>query len=186
MKAVFGVAKAAYAAYSTSLASGGTVASAASAGAAAGQAQALATLGPWGLVSAAVVFVVTEFILGSCSPADLETGMLNNSGYCYETGEYCKEDWFGFCAQRAKTMCCFNSKLARIVHEQGRSQLVSFATVPPQDCRGFTPEEFSRLDWSAMDLSEYLEDITKNVMDLPTVKVHIETKVDEFYEGYTP
>jgi conjugal transfer mating pair stabilization protein TraN len=79
--------------------------------------------------------------------------------------------------QKAKSFCCFNSKLARIIHEQGRPQLQSFQpngawtgvpgdpnfSVKKPNCRGFTPQEFQALDFNKIDLSEYIEDIQRNI-----------------------
>ena len=63
-----------------------------------------------------------------------------------------------------KSFCCFNSKLAKVIHEQGRPQLKSFANSPfgsasNPNCRGFTPEEFQNLDFSKIDLSEWYSEI---------------------------
>ena len=63
--------------------------------------------------------------------------------------------------------CCFNSKLARIVNEQGRAQLKTFndgwGRANRPNCRGFTPEEFASLDFSEIDMSSFYGDIvTKN------------------------
>jgi len=71
--------------------------------------------------------------------------------------------------QKAKVYCCFNSKLARILHEKGRPQLDTFVSSGmwgSKDnpyCRGFTPDEFQALDFGKIDLSEYYGDILKNI-----------------------
>jgi conjugal transfer mating pair stabilization protein TraN len=57
--------------------------------------------------------------------------------------------------------------MARIIQEQGRSQLQSFngwGSVEAPDCRGFTVEEFSHLDFSKIDFSEYIN-ATKTTMN---------------------
>jgi len=60
--------------------------------------------------------------------------------------------------QKKKTYCCFGSPLARIAAEQGRIQLgFDFGTAKSPNCRGFTPEEFQKLDFSKIDFSEWLE-----------------------------
>ena len=52
-------------------------------------------------------------------------------GLCHKVGEYCANvvtvggDQL-FCAEPREVYCCFNSKLARILHEQGRKQLKTF------------------------------------------------------------
>jgi len=87
------------------------------------------------------------------------------SGRAHFVGEYCRMDvWLIGCIQTANMYCVFNSKMARIVHEQGRRQLRKFGggwgTPQSPNCRGFTPEEFQMLDFSKIDLSEIYGDIT--------------------------
>ena len=59
----------------------------------------------------------------------------------------------------------FNSKLGRIVQEQGRLQLKQFApggnwgSAGSPNRAGFTPEEFQMLDFSQIDLSEMFGDL---------------------------
>jgi len=132
-----------------------------------------AFMNPATLIIAAIILIVQYFILdGSCTEEDMETAMMRDSGRCHEVGEYCSEEWSGMgCVQDTKVLCCFNSKLARIIHEQGRPQLNTFvptwATILDDEitanCRGFTPAEFQMLDFSKMDLSEYFTEITAKV-----------------------
>jgi conjugal transfer mating pair stabilization protein TraN len=92
------------------------------------------------------------------------------------------------CVQEAKVFCCFNSKLARIVQEQGRPQLATFN--PPWvyagsgNCRGFTPSEFQMLDFSKMDLSEYLGDIKAKAQ--ATLQNTINDKINQYYQKTQP
>ncbi|MCI1754338.1 MAG: conjugal transfer protein TraN [Sphingobium sp.] len=90
--------------------------------------------------------------------------MLRGSGMCHEVGSYCSSKILGICVQKARGHCCFNTKLGRIIQEQGRPQLKSVQRqsvghAEEAYCRGFTPEEFQALDFSKMDLSEYYSEI---------------------------
>lgn len=100
-----------------------------------------------------------EFWKNQCDPEDQETALLDDSGYCMYVGETCREKWkFVGCVQEQKIYCCFNSKLSRIIHQQGRPQLKTFdgyGSPSARNCRGFTPEEFQSLDFSKIDMSEY-------------------------------
>jgi len=100
-----------------------------------------------------------EIFSNQCDIEDQETAQLAESGYCIDLGSYCAERWaLVGCVQRARGYCCFNSRLARIIQEQGRAQLTSkpgFGSAENPNCEGFTPEEFQALDFSKMDLSEY-------------------------------
>jgi conjugal transfer mating pair stabilization protein TraN len=121
-------------------------------------------------IATAVVGLAMALFMKKCDQQDIMTSTFNDSGYCHEVGEYCIKKWkFVGCVQKAKGFCCFNSKLARIIHEQGRPQLKGFqpngAWGDPKspNCRGFLPEEFQALDFNKIDLSEYIEDIQRNI-----------------------
>ena len=117
-----------------------------------------------------VVNLVMTLFMQRCDQTDIMTSTLNDSKYCHEVGEYCAKKFpvIG-CVQKAKGFCCFNSKLARIIHEQGRPQLAGFGSdggwgqPKNPNCRGFLPEEFQALDFNKIDLSEYMEDIERNM-----------------------
>src|SRR3546814_6900685 len=53
--------------------------------------------------------------------------LLRGSGMCVEVGSYCSSKILGICVQKSRSHCCFNTKLGRIIQEQGRPQLKSFA-----------------------------------------------------------
>ena len=56
--------------------------------------------------------------------------------------------------------CCFPTKLARVIHEEGRKQLkIKWGSAEKPKCRGFTLEELQRIDFSKIDLSEVVDDI---------------------------
>jgi len=122
------------------------------------------------MIALQVVGLVMALFMARCDQIDIMTSTLNDSKYCHEVGEYCAKKFpvIG-CVQKAKGFCCFNSKLARIIHEQGRPQLAGFGSdggwgqPKNPNCRGFLPEEFQALDFNKIDLSEYMEDIERNM-----------------------
>lgn len=101
--------------------------------------------------------------LVACKEEEIKLAKLNKGDKCYEVGEYCsKKIKFIGCIQKKKTFCCFNSKLARIINEQGRPQIgKEWGSSKEPDCKGFTPEEFSKLDFSEINMDEFFEDIQK-------------------------
>lgn len=104
--------------------------------------------------------ILTNPFAERCDEEDVETSILAKSGFCVEIGEYCYDDWpVVGCVQKAKSYCCFNSILARIIQEQGRDQLRSmdddFGTEEDPECRGFSPDEFQDLDFSKINFNEY-------------------------------
>lgn len=108
----------------------------------------------------------------------------NKAEQCHYVGEFCsKKIKLGFvkiCVQKSKGHCCFSSKLARILQEQGRSQLrIEWGSGENPQCRGFTPEEFQKLDISKMDLNEVFEDIKLNAVNMTVVTENIKNKVND-------
>ena len=150
-------------------------------------------LNPTTLIIAAVMYAVEELLLsGSCSQEDLETAMEDAAGMCHDLGSYCSKKWpLVGCVQKTEAFCCFNSKLARIIQEQGRPQLKSFNPNPwgvasddgpaNADCRGFTSTEFQMLDFSKMDLSEYFGDIKTQVQS--TIQQNVSDKINTYYNS---
>jgi len=148
-----------------------------------------ATINPYTIAaSVAIKLAVDTFLSGSCDQQDLETGMLESSGRCHYVGEWCEKKWpLVGCVQKAEGYCCFNSKLARIIHEKGRPQLKAFqpagawGTEKPAgpNCRGFTSAEFQMLDFSKIDLSEYFGEITAKAQS--SIITGTQNKISDFY-----
>lgn len=115
---------------------------------------------PTTLAITVAIMLIMNYLEKACPPEDIETAILDASGYCVNLGEKCTKKWFGSCVQEVEVKCCFNSKLARIIHEQGRPQInLSFGTAKEPNCRGFDAEEFQSLDFSKIDLSEYYQEL---------------------------
>ncbi|MEM2145329.1 MAG: conjugal transfer protein TraN, partial [Candidatus Jordarchaeaceae archaeon] len=124
---------------------------------------------PIGLAMAVASLVMTYFMM-SCDAQDYQTVRLRRAGRCVKIGDFCIKKWpVVGCVQKGRRYCCFNSKIARIIHEQGRPQLSTFnyshnwGGSRKPNCRGFTPEEFQALDFGKIDFSEYIEDIEREV-----------------------
>lgn len=131
------------------------------------------SISPTAAVIAAAVYIAVEIFTRGCDADDLFTAAMEELGLCHYLEKRCTTDTIFGCVQRTKYYCCFASKLARIIHEQGRSQLLAFENHPKifrpslrkgdYDCRGFTPEEFARLDFSKIDLTEYYGDLQARI-----------------------
>lgn len=176
-KSVFTGMKAAYTAFQA----GGNAAQAASAGMHA----MIAGIDPTTIAISLAVQVMIEVLLQGCDEQDMEVGMLKGSGMCHEVGEYCASSVLGICIQKAKSQCCFNTKLGRIIQEQGRPQLKAFnvigwGPIKHPDCRGFTADEFQALDFSKMDLSEYYSDLEARAQS--DIQVDMKDKIDAYMQ----
>jgi conjugal transfer mating pair stabilization protein TraN len=180
-KNLFTGLKAAYTAYKA----GATASAAANAGAHA----IIVGIDPTSIAISLAINFMIETLLQGCDEQDMETGMLKGSGMCHEVGEYCASSVLGICIQKAKSQCCFNTKLGRIIQEQGRPQLKDFnaigwGPVKHPDCRGFTAEEFQALDFSRMDLSEYYADVESKAQS--DIQVDMKDKIDAYVQTINP
>ena len=161
-------------------------AASAGAGVAAGE-QAVAELfGGWNLAFISLT-ALNYLYANACDQIDFETVLLDKSGFCYEYGTRCVDDSDVFgCLKKQTTYCCFNSKLARIIHEQGRPQItnVDWGDIDQPNCRGFTPLEFQSLDFSRIDLSEYYGHVQAELEeDFPDMQNTIESDVQDSIQG---
>jgi len=142
-----------------------------------------------------VVIVVMRLLMGTgCDVNDIMTSNDIKSKRCHYIGSYCEKKILGMCVQKAKGHCCFNSILARIIHQQGRPQLTSFqpagawGAAKRPNCRGFSPEEFQSLDFSKIDMTEYyhqvMVDIEERVQGASTrVESTIRGRFDQIQGG---
>jgi conjugal transfer mating pair stabilization protein TraN len=99
--------------------------------------------------------------LSSCSSDEKALGKAKEKKLTVYVGEYCSKKVLGVCLEKKRGYCQFDSKLARIVQEQGRrGQLgVSFGSGSSPDCRGITVDELQRLDFGVMNFSDFYSDL---------------------------
>jgi conjugal transfer mating pair stabilization protein TraN len=114
------------------------------------------------------------------------TAIRKGQNLCHHVGTYCSSKFLGACVESKEAHCCYNSRLARIVQQQGRAQIgKGWGSAEAPQCGGFTPEEFQRLDMSTMDLSEFIAEIqSKAVNTIPGTNravTNVTTKVNEYF-----
>lgn len=95
--------------------------------------------------------------LGDCTESERLLAQERHAGNTHYLGVRCAKRIFGVCIRKKRVWCVFGSKLGRILQEAARSQL----GIGWGSCRGFTVEEMERIDFEAVDLSEF----TENLMD---------------------
>ena len=165
----------------TAAANGWGAAQSAGAGVAAGEQAVAELMGGWNLAFLSVA-ALNYLYANSCDQIDFETVLLKKSGMCMEYGTRCIDDSVFGCMKRQTSFCCFNSKLARIFHEQGRPQLshIDWGTVDQPNCRGFTPQEFQSIDFTRIDLSEYYGHMRAEIEeDIPNMQNTIQSDVQD-------
>ena len=119
--------------------------------------------------------------LAHCDQESKNLAKERGSGKCVEVGTYCAErtPLLKTCIRKKTVFCCFGSKFAKLLQEQGRKQLrMDFGSAQYPNCRGFTAEELQKIDFSKLDLSEITEDVMKNFKPKIDPKKHF-AKGDE-------
>jgi type-F conjugative transfer system mating-pair stabilization protein TraN len=98
--------------------------------------------------------------LSSCDAEEKELRELRDKNRCVMVGTYCAEKIGGQCIRKRTTFCCYGSKLAKIIQEQGKGQLgLVFGAPEYPQCQGLTPEQLSRMDFSKVNFSDLFQDI---------------------------
>jgi len=97
--------------------------------------------------------------LDQCSTNEQRLALSRKGGLCHYVGSYCSNRNLFGCTSRKETHCCFKSKLARIIHEQGRVQLgMNWGSSEAPNCTGISIEQLQSLDFSQIDFSEFYAD----------------------------
>lgn len=145
---------------------------------------------PWSLAITVGIQVVTNLL--SCSKAEGMMALREGAHLCHSVGSYCSHCLlrkpFGggclICDQHATGKCCFNSVLARLINEQGRSQLgMDWGRADHLRCDGFTVAQLQRLDFSAMDLSEFYSSLAPKVPDAAHLIEQAKSSAPKCYYG---
>lgn len=119
-----------------------------------------------------------------CSREEMLLHQRDAQGLCAYVGSYCSDSFLGVCLTKKKVYCCFESKLSRILQEQGRRQLGKpWGKPKTEQCLGFTIDEFARLDLSKMDFSEVYAEFTDaaRLPDELQAATEIQQKIEDYY-----
>ena len=95
---------------------------------------------------------------------------------CHYVGIH-KKKVLGITLKKRKVYCCFNSKMARVVHEQARGQLIEkglwegaenggWGRAKNPFCGGMSAEQLQEIDFDAVDFSEIYADLLDEA-DIP-------------------
>lgn len=118
--------------------------------------------------------------LTQCNEEEIGLGEAKKKKLTIKIGEYCAEEVLGVCIRKKQSYCQFDSKMARIIQEQGKAQLgISFGDKKAPNCIGITPEEMQQLDFSKIDFSDFYEDMEEG-MELPDMEHLQNTIKDKF------
>lgn len=168
----------------TALPAGSTVLYASSAEAGTGM---VIAFDPWSLAITAVIYVALS--MSSCNEGEGKLAMKEGAGLCRSIGTYCSScirvlGKCVSCIERTTSKCCFNSKLARIINEQGRAQIKKgWGSSEGPDCSGFTVAQLQTLNFAAMDLSEFYASIVPKDPNLSAIQNQNQNRIPTCYYG---
>ena len=98
--------------------------------------------------------------LASCGVEEKELAELRKKNRCVQVGTYCAEKVLGVCIRKKTTFCCYGTKLAKIIQEQGRGQLgLDFGSPEQPQCQGLTPDQLSKIDFSKINFADILSEV---------------------------
>ncbi|MDX9668641.1 conjugal transfer protein TraN [Pseudomonas sp. P5_152] len=106
-----------------------------------------------------------------CSSEEKNLGTAKERKLAISVGEFCAKKVLGVCIQKKRSYCVFESKLAKILQEQGRAwQLgIGFGSGKRPNCRAITIEELQQIDFSKLDFKDFYEDLQNN-LKLPDIE----------------
>ena len=136
--------------------------------------------GPWTI---AMLAIQLSGLL-SCDQAEQILAMKKDSRLCRSVGSYCsaKVPLLGTCLETTQRFCCFNSRLARVLNEQGRAQLGrGWGSARSPDCAGFSLAQLQSLDFSRMDLTEFYAEIAPTLPDAGAMTDKARSRVQGYF-----
>jgi hypothetical protein len=128
--------------------------------------------------------------LSHCKSEEKDLAERQKRKLCVKIGTYCAKKVLGKCIHKKTSYCCFPTKLSRLIQEQGRGQLnMGWGKPKHPECRGFTVDELSRLDFEKLDLSELFDEIfTKikkvNQSTVNTVSRNLSNRVSQMGQEF--
>jgi hypothetical protein len=130
--------------------------------------------------------------LSHCSGEEKDLAQRQKKTLCVKVGTYCAQKVLGKCIRKKTSYCCFPTKLSRILQVQGRGQLnIGWGEPKEPQCRGFTVDELSRLDFEKLDLSELFAEITAKAKQVTqstvnTVTRNLSNRVSQIGQDFKP
>ena len=121
--------------------------------------------------------------LAKCNSEENALGQAKEKKLVVYVGTFCSKKVVNVCVQRKAGYCVFDNKLARIIQYQGRSgQLgIGFGGASSPDCRGITVDELQKIDFNAMDYSDFYDELNErtNLPDREQLMEHMKNSIVE-------
>lgn len=138
---------------------------------------------PTSFAIAIAMQVITQFL--QCDQEEQLLGLRKDQRLCTPVGSWCSSKVLGVCIEKSEGYCCYNSRLSRIINEQGRAQIGKVYGSPKNpDCSGFTVAELDGLDFGKMDLSEFIDDIVPKDLNTTLLNERAQRTIQERTSNY--
>jgi len=92
--------------------------------------------------------------LAHCRDEDKALGQAKLNYLVHYLGKYCSNEVLGVCLEHKHTYCVFDTKMARIIQEEGRLRQLNggaLGTAEHPTCNGLSVKELQRIDFSRVD-----------------------------------
>ena len=125
--------------------------------------------------------------IGECSYDEEKLKTQSKNKQCIYVGSHCSKKVLGKCIKNQHSYCCFNSKIAKLIQEQGKAQLgQSFGSSNAPNCAGLTESDIVNVDFSKMDFSEITDDIISKTKphDPNNFNNLAKEKIKEFFDKH--
>jgi conjugal transfer mating pair stabilization protein TraN len=133
---------------------------------------------PYSFALSVAIMLIQEWL--SCDSTEQVMSMKRGQNLCVHVATYCAKKTLGACVEKREKHCCFNSKLAKIINRQGRAQL----GMPMNSCGGFNQAQLQALDFSQIDLSEFIADIAPKDVPASTLSDRVQQTVNKKVQSY--
>ncbi|WP_265494756.1 conjugal transfer protein TraN [Providencia heimbachae] len=122
--------------------------------------------------------------LAHCDSEEKALGKAKDRKLTIYVGSYCSNKVLGVCLQKKEAYCLFDSKLAKIVQEQGRGgQLrIGFGSAKNSDCRGITVDELQAINFDGLNFADFYSDLESGT-DIPADQDLINRVKDQIANG---
>ena len=123
--------------------------------------------------------------LAHCSDQEKKLHEAREKNLVIKVGRYCSGSDPFPCLEHSQTFCVFNSKLARIIQEQGRNgQLhLNFGSAKVPNCSGLTPAQLQSIDLSKIDFQDFYADIHAKTPDINQIQSMISAHIKDYQDA---
>ena len=120
-------------------------------------------------------------LIGKCSEEEIALARDKQDRKAHLIGTHCVDKGSflvgSVCLRKEEVYCTMKSELGRMVQEQGRVQLgMTWGSADAPQCDGFTVDQFSALNFQAMDFTEWYKNVSANI-DPAVITKEMATKI---------